>query len=158
MSQFRVRELADVELEPAFALVRTHAPGVTLNRWLDYARGLEARGGVLGLFGEAGALFGLLTFREQPCLRYRQVLLVELFVVFELSSAAPGRRALCEAAEELARERECAAVMFVVGSKGYADAGSEKAQRWNAQGHFVDKVILTKELVDAAAAPALAIA
>ena len=146
MSHFRLRELEDCEFEPAFALVRSLAPDVPLRRWLAYARHLKSRGGILGLYGEEGGLFGLLTYRAEECLQLGRVLLVENFHTFELNSSAPGRKALCEAVEALAREGGYSAVQLIVGGRGYVDSASSKLRGWEALGHSADQVVLTKSL------------
>lgn len=146
MTQFSVAEITDDQLEPAYALIRTLAPDVPLERWLAYAQGVRKRGGMLGLFAGEAELFGLLTYRREECLRYGVVLLVENFVTFELSRASPGRKALCSAVDDIARDQACAAVRLVVGGRGYIDSTSTKTRGWIALGHNAEAVILTKSL------------
>ena len=146
MGLFGVSELEEHELVPAFALVRTLAPDVSLERWLGYAHEIKRRGGILALRGAQEALFGLLTWREEDCLRIGRVLLIENFIVFELSGASPGRKALCQAAEALAFERGYSAVRLVIGGKGYVEADLAKSRGWTALGHDLDQIIFTKQL------------
>lgn len=145
MTHFTVAALDDDQLESAYALIRTLAPDVPLERWLTYARAMLHKGGILGLFGGDGeAMFGLLTYRKEDCLRYGLVLLVENFVTFELNRTSPGRKALCAAVEAIAREQGCAAVQLIVGGRGYIDSDSAKTRGWIALGHNAESVILTK--------------
>ena len=146
MTRFTVSDLADEQLESAYALIRTLAPDVSLERWLSYARAMRQKGGILGLFGGDQMLFGLLTYRREDCLRYGLVMLVENFVTFELSHASPGRKALCEAVESLARAQDCAAVRMIVSGRGHIDAQSARTRGWIALGHNAESIVLTKGL------------
>ena len=144
MPEFIVAPIGEAQLPDAYPLVRAFAPEVNYERWLQYARTTQADGGILGLFGEDGNLFGLLTYRHAETLQHGGVVLVDNFVTFELSRSAPGRRALCEAAEALARERGCTAVELITGSRGYADGTSTKAQGWGLLGHQLTGVVFRK--------------
>ncbi len=146
MTHFSVSDLSDGQIESAYALIRTLAPDVSLERWLTYARGMQTKGGILGLFGGGDTLFGLLTYRREDCLRYGMIMLVENFVTFELSRASPGRKALCEAVESLARAQDCAAVRMIVSGRGHIDSSSAKTRGWIALGHNAESIVLTKDL------------
>ncbi|MEO5808480.1 MAG: hypothetical protein ABIR51_00105 [Sphingomicrobium sp.] len=143
----------------AYPLIRTVAPAVTAEQWLDYARKVRMRGGLLGLIGAENALFGLLTYRTEESLRHGRIFHVDNFVTFELNRAAPGRNALCEAAEALARKEGCTVIEFRLDSRGYTEGGTVKSQGWLNLGHSLDAVVLTKSLgfaIEAgAAAPVL---
>lgn len=146
MALLTVSELEEHELVPAFALVRTVAPGATLDRWLRHARKLRRGGGILALRGEAGELFGLLCFRVEACLRFGRVLLVDNFVAFELSGASPGRKALVEAAEAVARGRGCAALRMTVSPRRSREADAPVPSGWAMLGLDMDQLVLTKRL------------
>lgn len=146
MPDFTVSQIGEAQLPDAYPLVRAFAPQVSYERWMEYARTTQESGGILGLFGADDNLFGLLTYRHAGTLQHGCVMLVDNFVTFELSRAAPGRRALCEAAEALARERGCAAVELIIGSRGYADGASTKAQGWSLLGHQLTGVVFRKEI------------
>lgn len=145
MEVLSVSELEESELLSAFALVHALTPGVSLERWLDHARAARTRGGILALRGEEGALFGLLSYCERDCLRTGRTLLVENLIVFELSSASPGRKALLEAVEAVAQACGCAALRLAVG-KGSAEVVAMKSQSWARHGFEADHVVLTKLL------------
>lgn len=146
MPQFTVVDMAEEQFEAAYPLVRSIAPGVCFDRWLDYARDARRKGGLLGLTVDGGGLFGLLIHRKEKSLRRGWVLYIDHCVTFEFNRAAPGRRALCEAAEALALELGCSALEYRLGSRGYADGGSAKAQGWASLGHSLDSVVFTKPL------------
>jgi hypothetical protein len=146
MPQFTVVDMAEDQFEAAYPLVRSIAPGVCFERWLDYARDARRKGGMLGLTVDGGALFGLLVHRKEKSLRHGCVLYIDHCVTFELSRTAPGRRALCEAAEALALELGCSALEYRLGSRGYADGGSVKAQGWVSLGHSLESIVFTKSL------------
>ncbi|MCY7338973.1 MAG: hypothetical protein LH465_03340 [Sphingomonas bacterium] len=138
--------MAEDQLDAAYPLVRTIAPEVSLEQWIDYVREVRRKGGLLGVTVDGGALFGLLTYRKETTLRRGCVLYIDNIVTFELNRAAPGRRALCEAAEGLALKMGCSALEYRLGSRGYADGESAKAQGWVSLGHRLEGVIFTKPL------------
>lgn len=146
MPQFYVVDMAEDQLDAAYPLVRAIAPDVSLDQWFDYAREVRRKGGLLGVTVDGGALFGLLTYRKEKSLRRGCVLYIDNYVTFELNRAAPGRRALCEAAEALALKMGCSALEYRVGSRGYADGESAKAQGWVSLGHSLESVVFTKPL------------
>lgn len=153
MPIYSVVDLDEHHLESAYPLVRMVAPEVSLDQWLGYARAAKDRGGLLGLFGEDGSLFGFLAYHKESTLRRGQVLHVDKFVTFELSHGGAARRALCEAAEALARRENCSAIDLRLSSRGYTDGATPKADGWVNLGHSLGSVIFTKQLP--AAAPRL---
>lgn len=144
--QFCVDELKASEADAAFPLVRAIAPEVTLDDWRDYVRRRSMQGGLLGLFGVDGALVGLLSYRFGERLRRGRVLALDDFVTFELSQGAPGRGALMEAAEDLARSLNCTELEVRIAARGFADADSAKASGWLTLGLAFDSVIFVKSL------------
>ena len=146
MPIFSVVDMDENAIAAAYPLVRTVAPEVSAEQWSDYARKLYGAGGLLGLTGADGALFGFFSYRKGDTLRYGCVLHIDIFVTFELNRAAPGRRALCEAAETLARKQGCAAIEIRLDSRGFADSGSAKSQGWLSLGHRLEAVVFTKLL------------
>ena len=146
MPIFSVVDMDENAFAAAYPLVRTVAPEVSAEQWSDYARKVRLRGGLLGLIGPKGALFGLLTYRNEENLRHGRIFHIDNFMTFELNRAAPGRHALCEAAEVLARKHGCTAIEIRLDSCGYADGGATKAQGWLNLGHSLDAVVFTKSL------------
>lgn len=145
MPQFSVIDLKASQLDSAYPLVRTFAPEVPLKRWRDYGKRLLKDGGMLGLAGAEGMLFGVLSYRKQERLP-GPVLKVDDFVTFELSRAAPGRRMLCEAAEGLARDMGCVAVELRLSSRGFVTDDSSRALGWTSVDHRPEAVILAKQV------------
>lgn len=150
MPQFTVVALAgEAAADLLYPLVRAAAPEVLPEEWAAHVAGLAPEAGLLCLLGPDGAPQGFLSYREEPRLTGGPVLHVDTFVTFELSRAAPGRKALCEAAEALARRRGCCALELRLPSRGYADGGSTKAEGWTALGHRLDAVLFSKRLAPA---------
>ena len=146
MPIFSVVDIDEKLFDAAYPLVRAVAPEVSAEHWLVYARKVRMRGGLLGLIGAENALFGLLTYRNVESLRRGRIFYVDNFVTFELNRAAPGRKALCEAAEALARKQGCAAVEIRLDSRGYGDGGTAKSQGWLRLGHSLEALVFTKLL------------
>ena len=146
MAIFSVVDIDEKLFDAAYPLIRTVAPDVSAPQWSDYACKARMRGGLLGLIGAEDALFGLLTYRHEQSLRHGRIFHVDNFMTFELSRAAPGRRALCDAAEALARKQGCTSIEFRLDGRGYADGGTAKAQGWLTLGHSLEAVVFTKLL------------
>jgi len=146
MPIFTVVDINEKLFDAAFALIRVTAPEVSAEQWSDYARKVRLRGGLLGLIGADGALFGLVTYRVEESLRRGRLLLLDNFVTFELNRAAPGRHALCNAAEVLAREQGCTAIEVRLDSRGYVDQTTVKARGWMSLGHSLAAVVFVKFL------------
>lgn len=146
MPIFTVVDIDEKLFDAAYPLVRTIAPDVSAERWSDYARRTRLRGGLLGLIGAGGALFGLVTYRVEESLRRGRLLLLDNFVTFELNRAAPARHALCNAAEAIARDQGCTAIEVRLDSCGYVDQTTAKAQGWVNLGHRPAAVVFVKFL------------
>ena len=146
MPIFTVVDINENLFDAAYLLIRNIAPEVSPEQWSDYARKAELSGGLLGLVGTEGALFGLVTYRVEESLRRGRFLLIDNFVTFEFSRAAPGRHALCNAAEALAREHGCTAIEVRLDSRGFVDHVTAKAQGWLDLGHSLAAVVFVKFL------------
>ena len=146
MPIFSVVDIDEKLFDAAYPLVRTVAPGVSVEQWSRYAHKARTRGGLLGLIGAENALFGLLTYRNEENLRHGRIFHIDNFFTFELNRAAPGRLALCAAAEALARKQGCTAIEIRLDSRGYGDGGMAKSQGWLNLGHSLDAVLFTKLL------------
>ena len=146
MPIFSVVDMDENAFCAAYPLVRTATPDVTAERWLDYARKVRMRGGLLGLMGPQSTLFGLLTYRGEESLRHGRIFVVDNFLTFELNRAAPGRQALCDAVEALARKQGCNAIELRLDSRGYAIEALAKARSWLDLGHRLEAVVFTKLL------------
>ena len=146
MPIFSVVDIDENLFGAAYALARTALPEVSAKQWSDYARNARAQGGLLGLVGAQGTLFGFVSYRIGAALRHGRTLQIDHFVTLELSRSAPGRRALCGAVEALARKQGCTAIEVRMDSRGYADGGTAKAQGWTSLGHSLEAVVFTKSL------------
>lgn len=146
MAIFSVVDIDEKLFEAAYPLVRTLAPDVSAEQWSGYAHKVRMRGGLLGLMGPNRTLFGLLTYRQEEILRHGRIFVVDNFLTFELSRAAPGRQALCDAAEALARKHSCNALEYRLDSRGFAIDRSAKARSWLDLGHSLQAVVFTKLL------------
>ena len=146
MAIFSVVDMDEKLFEAAYPLIRTVAPDVTAEQWLEYASKVWMRGGLLGLIGPQSTLFGLLTYRNEESLRHGKIFVVDNFLTFELSRAAPGRQALSDAAEALARKQLCTAIELRLDSRGFAIDRSAKARSWLDLGHNLGAVVFTKLL------------
>lgn len=144
--QFYVVGLSPAEAGKAYPLVRSIAPEITLEEWLDYVARRCREGGLIGLFGEDDTLVGLASYRLGERLRHGLVLALDDFVTFELSKAAPGRAALMAAAEERARLLGCTGIEVRTGARGIADTASPKASGWLGLGLALDSVMFVKPL------------
>ncbi len=156
MPIFSVVDIDEKLFDSAFPLVRTVAPGVSAERWSIYAQKIRIRGGLLGLMGPHSTMFGLLTYRNEDSLRHGQIFVVDNLLTFEFNRAAPGRRALCDAAETLAREQGCNAIELRLDSRGYAIDASVKARSWLNLGHSLEALVFAKSLAIAVQADAVA--
>ena len=141
MPIFSVVDMDENAVSAAYPLIRTATPHVSAKQWLDYTRKVRIRGGLLGLMGPQSTLFGLLTYRSEASLDHGRIFVVDNFLTFELNRAAPGRRALCDAAEALARKQGCKAIEFRLDSRGFAIDRSAKARSWLDLGHRLEAVV-----------------
>ena len=146
MPHFTVAPLDQAQLAAAYALALSVVPDLSPEHWREFARVKQEQGGLLGLFAGGGELFGFLSYRIEESLRLGRVMRIDNFVTVELNRRAPGRRALCRAAEALAREKGCAAMELRLSSRGYVDEGSDRAQNWISLGHQLESVLFTKVL------------
>lgn len=144
--QYSVDELKPREADSAFPLIRAIIPEATLDEWRDYVRRRSMHGGLLGLFGADGEATGLLSYRLGERLRYGTVLALDDFVTFELSQAAPGRRALLAAAADLAVKLGCTGIEVRIPHRGLTDAASTRVSGWTTLGLELDSVVFVKPL------------
>ena len=148
MPIFSVVDMDENAVSAVYPLIRTATPNVSAEQWLDYARKVRMRGGLLGLMGPQSTLFGLLTYRSEASLDHGRIFVIDNFLTFELNRAAPGRQALCAAAEALARKLGCKAIEIRLDSRGFAIDRSAKARSWLDLGHRLEAVVFVK-LLDA---------
>ena len=149
LAEHTVVDIEENGLGPVYPLVRAAMPGVSLEQWLNYGSGLSKSGGVLGLGGPDGSLFGFAAYEVRTALKHGRILHVDHFVIFELSGAGAGRRALQNALETLARARGCGAIELRTSRRACVDDG--RAGVWTGLGYAVDGAVFVKTLAPAAA-------
>ena len=142
--QFYVDALDTTGADAAYPLVWAIAPEVSVEDWRDYVQRRCREGGFKVLFDANDTLIGLFSYRFGERLRHGRVLAIDDFVTFELSRAAPARAALMAAAEVFARSRGCTGLEIRVGSRGFADPSSPKAQGWLSLGLGLDSVLFVR--------------
>jgi hypothetical protein len=114
---FATATLTSDDVALAFPLVHAAAPDITLERWQSFAKPLvdvlvPQPAGAIGLRNEAGYFCGLLTYRTDRDLRYGTVLTIDLFTALDVINDAEATNALLQAAEEKARQLNCAATLI----------------------------------------------
>ena len=68
MPIFTVVDIDEKLFDAAYPLVRTVEPEVSAEQWSRYAYKVCLRGGLLGLVGADGVLFGFATYRVEESL------------------------------------------------------------------------------------------
>jgi hypothetical protein len=144
MPTFDVRPLTSDDLDQTFGIAALRNPELDRRAWSKRAERLAGEGGMLGLF-VGGAMFGFLAFREQE--RDGAVVLeLDPFLTVEVSADAPGRRALFEAAQRVARLRGCASTEVRLPGDGGRAASSPKLKPWLRLGLEPGSLILRKRV------------
>ncbi|WP_146193545.1 hypothetical protein [Sphingosinicella humi] len=149
LAEHTVVDIEEDGLGPVYPLVRAAMPDVSLEQWLAYGSGLGGSGGVLGLSGPDGSLFGFATYEVRIALKHGRILHVDHFVIFELSGAGAARRALQNALEALARARGCGSIELRTSRRAYVDNG--RAGVWTGLGYALDGAFFVKTLAAAVA-------
>lgn len=144
--QFYVDAVTPAQADDAYPLIRAIAPEVTVEGWRDYVQRRYRMGGLLGLHSETDGIVGLLSYRLGERMRHGLVLALDDFVTFELSQAAPGRKALLAAAERLALDLGCTGLELRLAARGFAETDGARAQGWTSLGLSLDSVIFVKAL------------
>ena len=144
--QFYVDAVTPAQADSAYPLIRAIAPEVTVEGWRDYVQRRYRMGGLLGLHSATDGIVGLLSYRLGERMRHGLVLALDDFVTFELSQAAPGRKALLAAAERLALDLGCTGLELRLSARGFAEMDGARAQGWTSLGLSLDSVIFVKPL------------
>ena len=150
MPLYSVVDIGEDAFDSVYPLVRMMAPEVSLEHWLDYARMAQSRGGLLGLFGPDGSLFGFLAWRKETTLRRGTVLHIDKLMTVELSRTGAARRSLWDAAEALALRENCTAIDLRMTGPDCDAFVMPKANGWSRLGHKVGGIIFTKPLTPSA--------
>lgn len=112
-SPYIVRPLTAEQIAQAFPLLVVLDPGLTFDRWSDYASAFveptqdaEPRR-IMTVQNAQGYIYGLASCRRRCDLHHGCVLEVENFVSFELTGNKAAANALLTVIEALAREWDC---------------------------------------------------
>ncbi len=112
-SPYIVRPLTAAQVAQAFPLLVVLEPGLTLERWSDYAsvfvepsQDVEPRR-IMTVQNSQGYIYGLASCRRRCDLHHGCVLEVENFVSLDLTGNKVAAKALLVVIESLAREWDC---------------------------------------------------
>lgn len=115
-SPYVVRKLRTDQISQVFPLAELLSESLTERQWSDYAAALLASAGDEGHCGfitvqnERGTVYGLSAYRLRHDLRHGRILEIENFAALDLRGGKSATRALLNALEGLAEERECACI------------------------------------------------
>lgn len=153
MPRLTVRELGNCDLPAAWPLVRIAAPSLGPDRWKRYAEALIGRGGgIIGVSGEDGGLYGVATYEAAENLRAGRVLRVGTLVTMELTRRSPVRQILCEALDRLAPALRCEAVAISIPKRSFAARMTRNANGVAGSGSELEEVVFMKRLATPATA------
>ena len=110
------------DILPAYPLIRSHAPALTLADWVRFARRAVrrragARAGIEVVRGRRPYPVGMFCWRIERDLAGRRMLIARHSVALELFDACPVTRALVAGAERLAARLGCASVESILGRR-----------------------------------------
>lgn len=147
MPRLTIRELGNCDLPAAWPLVRIAAPALCPDRWTSYAEALIGRGGgIIGVSGEDGGLYGVATYEAAENLRAGRVLRVGTLVTMELTRRSPVRQILCEALDRLAPALQCEAVAISIPKRSFAARMARNANGMAGSGSELAEVVFMKRL------------
>jgi len=147
LPQLTVRELGNCDLPAAWPLVRTAAPSLGADRWKSYAEALIGRGGgVIGVSGEDGGLYGVATYEAADNLRAGRVLRVGTLVTMELTRRSPVRRVLCNALDRLAPALQCEAIAISIPKRSFAARMTRNVNGVAGPGSELEEVVFMKRI------------
>ncbi len=156
MRNLQVKQLTADRLQQAFPLLQSLDPGLSLDRWLAYARSLVGapccsegpqESGVMSIENEQGYITALFTYRCFEDLRHGRLLTAENFVALDLLDPETCAHALSEALEHLAAHLSCDAVHSLISESEARGAGAGvMASVLKARGHLDRGRLLCKEV------------
>ncbi len=153
MRILKIQPLEKTRIAQCFPLVHLAVPSLTIAGWLEYANGhLSNRrsdpNGILAAQLEDGCILGLIVYQFDRLPAQGRTLLVKHLIVHDYFAA--GRRmverSLIDAAEDLARQRGCQAINFIVPLHPAEVASMRLHEGLESLGHRVDGVSYCKPL------------
>jgi hypothetical protein len=129
--------VSNLELErvsEAYSLIR-HLAGIDLEQWDDFYRQLiRLGGGVLSVRGEDECIHGLAAYLPVASLKYGKALRVDAIAAVEFGHSMTVRQALCSALDNVARKKDCGAVIISLDANGVSGRRSRRWRGWEALG------------------------
>lgn len=116
---FVIGPLPASRFRQAFSLIRLTAPHLALESWLRYAEALcrpdgGGSGGMVSAEDEDGYIYGMFCYRVAPDPQLSRTLVVEHFIALGLFDRSATTRALIDAVEHIARDRQCVQVQLAL--------------------------------------------
>lgn len=144
---FTIAPLQPEEIRPAFALVRTAWPEVTLPAWRRFAAGAtraartgaKARRGLIAARAETGAIVGLYAYSVDRDPALGAVLRVDHLIALDLVDRAAVTEALLGSLDSLAAALGCDAIRTILGARQ-----DGITSRFFAAGHHVSGLVLAR--------------
>lgn len=153
MPSLEVKELESDRMAEAYPLIRRTARA-SPDRWAKFGRDLAARGGgVLAAFAEDGRVHGVAAYLPVVSLKHGKALRVEAIAAFELGHASLVRNTLSAALDQLARQKDCVAVMISLDAKGLSSSRSRRRRSWESLGLTAETMEFVRYLNDEVSDP-----
>ncbi len=152
---FIAKPLGRRQIDQAYPLVCTIAPGLAVEQWRAFAAAVleaggatDARSGIMTVQNARGYLHGLFSYAIGEHLRHGRVMTVENFVVLDLFDLPGVAGTLVEAMDGLARGFGCTAIHTSLPERCIFDdtANNPIADCFFRQGHRRETIRLCKAL------------
>ncbi len=115
---FVIGPLPASRFRQAFSLIRLTAPRLALESWLRYAEALcrpdGGGGGIVSAEDEDGYIYGMFCYEVASDPQPSRTLVVEHFIALGLFDRSATTRALIDAVEHIARDRQCVQVLLAL--------------------------------------------
>jgi hypothetical protein len=150
--QFQVKPLAPDRVDATFTIAQAAVPGLTLERWRQFAANAVPPGnaatapGILVVENERGYIQGFCTYRLQRDMRHGLILAVDDLVAIDLINSDAVAAALVDALESTARRLGCSAVRLHMEESAGGTTSPVLYEFLKRSGHAVDAVRLVKPI------------
>ncbi|RMD61838.1 MAG: hypothetical protein D6826_08905 [Alphaproteobacteria bacterium] len=153
MRSLTIHPLTPERIAPAFPLVQTAFPDVTLAEWAAFAKRLLDENnppgtGILSVLSERDYIAGLAVHHVERDLRHGPALIADHFIALDLFGRGAVVQALAEALETLARGYDCNAVHILIPENAIAPRSHANVfiEVLRAVGHRAESRCLCKRL------------